>query len=327
MALLAALGVVVIMAFVQRFAVPVAPPQQVELTGKVSPAARAVDPAQLALGPPEPALPRCLCRRADSPLWKDGLPVLSLLPSAGPEDGGRPIEHEEGRYKFDLAVVNNGAAPLRDVHVLLTFARRDQRGARKGITERGLFWEGELGPGRAVKWDVSAKGTEVKVEPGVTAALDDATGAAPPDAFFELTRARYRVVRIHAAMMLAYLRDPRVHEALAVLGAPAPPEQKIIGMIRRAAAEVVACDVTAAGGRLRACVLNAGVTPVRGAVLREVAEGSTDAGAARRWPIGSTLPVHDGIRIDIQLEGPANAESPKTDGEPPAELVVDAKGN
>ena len=50
--------------------------------------------------------------------------------------------------------------------MLLTFARRDRRGERAGITERGLFWEGALGSGRAVKWHVEAPGTEVKIEPG-----------------------------------------------------------------------------------------------------------------------------------------------------------------
>jgi hypothetical protein len=306
---LAAIGAVATIAFLQRFGEPVEPPALPEVA-RVAPAARAIDPARLELGAPEPDLPRCLCQRADSPLWKGGLPILSLLPSAGPEDGGRPMEPMDDRYDFDLAVVNNGAAPLRDVHVLLTFARRNERGERAGITERGLFWEGALRPGRAVKWRVSAPGTEVKVEPGVTGLLDDASGVAPPDAFFELTRARYRTARIHAAMMLAYVRDPRALEALQLLGPPAPTEERTLARIRRAAGEVIACSISAAEGRLRGCVFNGSAAPVRGGALREIPEGETSPTVgARRWAIPATLPVHEGVRIEVPIDqGGAPAE-------------------
>jgi hypothetical protein len=165
-----------------------------------------------------------------------------------------------------------------------------------------------------VKWRVSAPGTEVKVEPGVTARLGDATGVASPDAFFELTRARYRSARIHAAMMLAYLRDPRAAEALRMLGPPAPPEELTLSRVRRAAADVIACGVVAEEGRLRACVLNTGATAARGLSLREVPDGaSSPPDDARRWPIDAVVPVHDGIRIDLPL-GPGAA---------PAELAVE----
>lgn len=307
---LAAAAVVATMALVQRFAVPRAPAPLLEIA-RVAPIARAgaqrwadLDPA--ALAPIEPALPRCLCERADSPLWREGLPRLSLLPSSGPDDAGGAMEPVDGEYEFELAVVNNGAEPLRDVHVLLTFARRED-GRRTGITERGLFREGLLRPGHAVKWHVEAPGTEVKVEPGVVGPLEGA--AAPPEAFFALTRARYRSVRIHAAMMLAYLRDPRAIEALRALGPPPPEEAETLARIRRAAAEVFACAPEAGGGRLRACVFNAGVATRRGATLVEVGE---TGGSLRRWPIEATLPVHEGLQLDLPLEG-----------EPPAELSVE----
>lgn len=306
----AALGVVAAIALLQRFSERGAPLPPVPEVARLAPAARAIDPSAIDLEAADPDLPRCLCQRADSPLWKDGLPVLSLLPSAGPEDGGHPMTPVDGEYDFDLAVVNNGATALRDVRVLLTFARRNARGERAGITERGLFWEGALRPGRAVKWHVSAPGTEVKVEPGVTAPLDDASGVASPDAFFELTRARYRSARIHAAVMLAYLRDPRALEALRLLGPAAPDEERTLARVRRASADVIACGIAGTGDRLRACVFNASAAPVRGAALREVPEGSSEpAEGARRWPIGAVIPVHDGLRLDLPLgEGGAPAE-------------------
>ncbi len=202
--------------------------------------------------------------------------------------------------------MNNSGAPVSDFRVLLTFARRDRRDERAGITERGLFWEGALGPGRAVKWHVEAPGTEVKIEPGVTGLLDGETGVASPDAFFELTRARYRVVRIHAAMMLAWLRDPRARDALLSLLPAASGEEEKLGRIRRATADVVPCSVAVEEGRLRACLFNGGVAPLRGVTLREVAAG--EGGAPRAWPIAATLPVHEGVEVTLPLEGSAAPE-------------------
>ncbi|WP_437629678.1 hypothetical protein [Sorangium sp. So ce854] len=359
-AALAVVGIVATMAFVQRFATPRdLPPAGQPAARGVGQAARGVTAALLARQAREradPAFPHCLCDRADSPLWRGGVPILSVLGATGPDDGAGVIapilvrnrardEDDEagaarrqdgadavdagappadagvprprparGRYDFDLAVVNNSGAPVSDFRVLLTFARRNHRGERAGITERGLFWEGPLGPGRAVKWHVEAPGTEVKIEPGVTGMLDGETGVASPDAFFQLTRARFRVVRIHAAMMLAWLRDPRARDAVVSL-LPAPPlEEAKLGQIRRATADVVPCSVTAAEGRLRACLFNGGVTPVRGVTLREVA--AAEGGTPRAWPIAATLPVHEGVEVSVPLEG----------GEAPDELEVVPQG-
>ncbi|WP_437595568.1 hypothetical protein WMF28_23645 [Sorangium sp. So ce590] len=353
-AALAVVGIVATMAFVQRFAAPRdLPPAERRAARGVGPAARGAAAALLsseARERAEPSFPHCLCDRADSPLWRQGVPILSVLGSTGPDDGagviapilrrnrveddeapaepggtaaepgdagaepgdagrdggGRPPRPARGRYDFELAVVNNSGAPVSDFRVLLTFARRNRRGERAGITERGLFWEGALGPGRAVKWHVEAPGTEVKIEPGVTGLLNGETGVASPDAFFALTRARYRVVRIHAAMMLAWLRDPRARDALLSLLPAASGEEEKLGRIRRATADVVACSVAVEEGRLRACLFNGGVAPLRGVTLREVAAG--EGGAPRAWPIAATLPVHEGVEVTLPLEGSAAPE-------------------
>ncbi|AUX44480.1 hypothetical protein SOCE26_059440 [Sorangium cellulosum] len=359
-AALAVVGIVATMAFVQRFAAPRdAPLGRPQAARGVQPAARGASAALLASElkeRAEPAFPHCLCDRADSPLWKEGVPILSVLGATGPDDGagviapilrqgsaedadGEDADGEEargaeeargegpgdagaepgdagadggarrparGRYDFDLAVVNNSGAPLSDFRVLLTFARRDARGERAGITERGLFWEGALGPGRAVKWHVDAPGTEVKIEPGVTGLLNGETGVASPDAFFQLTRARYRVVRIHAAMMLAWLRDPRAREAILSLMPAAAAEEAKLERIRRATADVIPCSVAAEAGRLRACLFNGGVAPLRGVAVREVAAG--EGRAPRTWPVATTLPVHEGVEVTLPLDGPAPEE-------------------
>ncbi|WP_437720201.1 hypothetical protein [Sorangium sp. So ce861] len=375
-AALAVVGIVATMAFVQRFAAPRdLPPAERQASRGVGPAARGAAAALLASEVrerAEPSFPHCLCERADSPLWQQGVPILSVLGSTGPDDGagviapilrrdraeddeaaaesgesgaepgaaaaepgaaaaepgdagaaagdagsdggGRARRPARGRYDFELAVVNNSGAPVRDFRVLLTFARRNLRGERAGITERGLFWEGALAPGRAVKWHVEAPGTEVKIEPGVTGMLDGETGVASPDAFFQLTRARYRVVRIHAAMMLAWLRDPRARDALVSLLPAASGEEEKLERIRRATADVIPCSVAAEEGRLRACLFNGGVAPLRGVTLREVAAG--EGGAPRAWPIAATLPVHEGVEVTLPLEGSAA----------PAELEVVPQG-
>ncbi|AKT39076.1 hypothetical protein [Chondromyces crocatus] len=306
--------VVATLAFVQRFAIPREPPALLEIARMGSTVqARAnrwaeLDPA--ALEPLEPSLPRCLCERADSLLWRGGVPRLSLHPSSGPDDSDGAIEPDEGEYDFDFAVVNNDAEPLRDVRVVLTFSRRDEGGRRVGITERGLFYEGLLRPGRAVKWHVTAPGTEIKVEPGVVGTLEGEP--APPEAYVALARARSRAVRIHAAAMLAYHRDPRALDALRNLGAPMPAEAEVFARIRRATAEVIPCDVMAQGGRLALCLFNASAVAHRGTTLRELSE--TAGSSARQWELDATLPVHEGLKLDLPLQG-----------ELPPELAVDLR--
>lgn len=355
---LAVVGIVGNMAFVQRFSTPLAAPSAAPEVMRIGGAVRALDTARLVRALrelAEPTLPRCLCQRADSPLWKDGMPVLSLLGSSGPDDGSGVIapaleeERQEGadeaeqgeaggappepapprgHYEIDLAVVNNSASPLHDVRVVLTFARRDRHGERVGITERGLFWEGALGPGRAVKWHVDAPGTEVKIEPSVPGLLEGEIVPAPADVFVGLTRARYRVVRIHAATMLAYLRDPRVHEALLSLGPGASAEELTFARIRRAAADAIPCAIVAEQGRLRACLFNGSSKPIRGATLREIPERA--GAAARSWPVGATLPVHDGVVVTVPLDptlplDPAVPRDARSGGAPPIELAIDPR--
>ncbi len=149
--------IVGVMLFLQRFAAPRPPTPAVDpLLPGLAAAARAVRLDVRAPAEPEP----CVCNRADSPLWKDGIPHLAVLAFHGDDELARDLTPTLDRgghpqYDFDLAVVNDSARPLHDVRVTLTFARRDRSGRRVGAVDRGLFWGGVLAPGGAVKWRVS----------------------------------------------------------------------------------------------------------------------------------------------------------------------------
>jgi hypothetical protein len=337
---LAAAGAVVTMALLATWArtPPPAPePEPPDVAASPSPVATAVpEPAAVAPQGPPRAGPPCTCARADSPLWQDGMPVLRVL--ATPHEGAEA--KKPGKLDLDVAAVNDAARPLRDVRVVLTFARRTSNGRRVGVTDRGLFWGGALAPGQAVKWRVRAPGTEVRIDASVTGTLGEdpalvpgapATAAspppAPPEAFAPLATARLRSVRLHAATMLAYLRDPKAADAARDLGATSPEEAVAIARLGRASAPVVACGLRVEGTDLVACVMNGSTEVAEGLVLREIAapkaaEGdaapAVDAPPGRAWPIAGVVPVHEGARIRVPLEGqPAPVEVEVARGERP----------
>lgn len=299
-ALVAALSVLGI-SFFQRYGKPPEPsalaPHVPLLVPGLGAAIRAPSPADVSPG--EARLPRCVCARAASPLWNDGLPVLEVLLASRPEDGsGRVVPSERRGYDFDLSVVNNGATRLPDVSVLVTFARRDGQNRRVGVTERGLYWGRPLYPGRAIKWNVKAPGTEMRIDAPRLGLLEAGREPATPDAFFELSRARQRVVRIHAAKMLAYHRDPRALDVLTSLGPSTPDEEKVLARITRAARPVIACDLAPSGGALEVCLFNGSLSPQRVVAARTLAEGETPA---QRAPLPVVVPVHDGVRVVVPL--------------------------
>jgi hypothetical protein len=280
-----------------------------------------------ATSPSAPSEP-CLCERAASPLWAGGMPVLAVMTSSRQGEGSEVAPRADARgvmrWDFDVAVVNDSSEPIRDVKVVVTFARRAPDGRRVGVKERGLFWEGDLAPARAVKWRVRGPGTEMRIEADDRGRLGGAVAAAPADAFAELARtARYRVVRVHAAAMLAYLADPRAAELASSLGLGSPADEATVAAIRRASTPVIACDLAAQGpDAIGACLFNAGSSVAR---VTRVSEPSISLGGAasptptgsvpdaRSWPLDRLVPVHEGSRVRLEREGGAAI---------PAELVV-----
>ena len=248
--------------------------------------------------------PRCTCPRAESPLWKEGLPTLSVI--VAPRDGAEEVTpHEDRRgalvYDFDIAAVNDSAKPMKDVRVVVTFARRDRRGERVGATDRGLFAE-EIAPGHAMKWRVRGPGSEMRVDRPPLVMLGDASPPADADAFFGLLSARQPAVRMHAAMMLAYLRDPRARAAAEGMFAPNARAERTRSAIARAASPIFACDLARRGAELHACIVNETSELAPNLMAREVA--SLPGLAALEWPLTVTVPVHDGVRVVLSPTEP-----------------------
>jgi hypothetical protein len=301
---LVAVGAVAAIALFRRFTEPgPAPAPLVALTARAAPAVQRL--AQADLTPKAPVLPSCTCIRADSPLWKEGLPVLSTMMFPRNEDGSgevSPAADRRGvmRYDFDFAVVNNSARAIPEVSVVVTFARRNGEGERAGVTDRGLYWGRPLEPGHSVKWRVRAPGTEMRIDHPLLGALHDpGVEPAPPDAFFKLSSANYRMVRVHAAMMLAYHRDPRAIEAVRALGAASSREEKIFSRILRASSPLFACGLSKAGEEMQVCVFNGSSGPGRITALREVPEDASLNG--RLWTVDASVAVHEGGKIAMPL--------------------------
>ncbi len=103
-------------------------------------------------------------------------------------------------FAYDVVVVNNGAARIRETRVVLTYNRRDEQNRRVGVTDRGLYWGLPLAPGASVKWTTEGPGTEVRIDKSEAGTLEErGIEPAPADAFFALIRKKHHVVRLHAA--------------------------------------------------------------------------------------------------------------------------------
>jgi hypothetical protein len=215
----------------------------------------------LALGDP------CRCERADSLLWADPPPRLSILLLKQRVRAGRgAIEHESVRKRYtdvDVAVVNNGASELDQITLEVLFFTRDAAtGRRTQVDNRPLFYQGPLLGGQAIKWSTDAEGTEVEIQgPALGSLGAEGESAAPSDRFAELLTAHHRPVRLHAAMMLAYLGDPRAREGLLKLReALREDEAPYLDRLLQATSDLRVCrlDVKqdASGANVSGCLFN-----------------------------------------------------------------------
>lgn len=217
----------------------------------------------------------CTCSRADSPLWREPLPRLTPLVLAT-----RRFPHKTHEdIELELAVVNNSDRPLGNISLLVEFFEADQSNVTRlsSVESRTVFFEGPLGAGKAIKWHVEERGTTFKIHPPTSNGLiiDDAIGplgegAASAAAFTDLLHANNRPVRLHAAMMLAYLGDRRARSGVVELGeALRDSETGYLRRLLEATGDLMACQVeVAATGNprmLRACVYNSGTNPASSA--------------------------------------------------------------
>jgi hypothetical protein len=248
-------------------------------------------PAAGALLPGNP----CRCVRSDSLLWANPIPRLSvlLLKQRVRSGRGKPAnESVRKRYTdVDIAVVNNGNSPIEKITLVALFFAKDRGSDRRTqVSSRPLFFEGPLLPGNAVKWSTDAEGTEVEIQAPALGSLGvDGETAAPSDRFAELLEANNRPVRLHAAMMLAFLGDSRAKEGILKLReALREDEAPYLGRLLAAVSDVRVCRLNlrdeAGGHALGGCLFNSSAEPRRdlGVKLRGL-----DAAVLTGDPIGA----------------------------------------
>lgn len=267
-------------------------PPSAQLPAAVAPEPRAPAPPPVE----EEARDTCTCQTPWSPAIPRRVPAISTLSSVVRRSG----DARRPSMLVEVAVVNNGQAPLRDVAGAVTFLAPGPRaGEPPRVTrDRGVFYPGPLAPGAAVKWRVGARGTTYRaaITGADTPLADDAV--APADAFEKLLGAHTRSVRVHGAVMLARTRDPRAERAIEQLREDAREDEgATLDALGRAIAPVFACDLEARGAP-SVCVMNTSdeqVRPRPSLVVRIGAERAVAARVALRGP--QTLPPKTGARF------------------------------
>ncbi|MEP7050667.1 MAG: hypothetical protein ABJB12_09955 [Pseudomonadota bacterium] len=213
----------------------------------------------------------CRCRRSDSLLWQNPIPVLSVMTlSKHARRGREEDERKDKNYlELDIGVVNNSNQPLKNVALLVEFFERDPPPSSKrySTATRPLFFEGPLNPGQAIKWDVEARGTDYEVHNALSADVGvEGESAAPTNLLAELLHAHNRPVRMHGAMLLTFFGDPRAKDAIMELReALREDEAPYLDRLLQAAGDVRVCALKVAeygdARSVHACVFNGSKEP------------------------------------------------------------------
>jgi hypothetical protein len=294
----------------------------------------AIAPAALVSKPSKPSAPAappsgdavrlgepCRCVRSDSALWAEPIPRLSLLVLAQRARKGHG-EDENKRKKYlelELGIVNNSKTDVPEVSLLVEFFERDPPPSNKrySVSTRPLFFEGPLRPAQAIKWSVEAQGVEFEVHnpvPGDVGPFGD--DAAPANLFAELLTANHRPVRLHAAMMLSFLGDPRARDAVLELReALREDEAPYLNRLIQAQAPVKVCKLQVEPARQAgsACLFNSGVEPKKDLGLRvraladEVSHGDPvgqppEVKAESSYHVPGELPPNEGREASFSFD-------------------------
>lgn len=208
----------------------------------------------------------CECKRADSVLWSNGFPKLTTLLIAQSTRQHKDHTHLE----IDLAAINNSSERIPEVNLMVQFYEDQGRTPNK---ERPLHYGSPLAPGQAVKWNIEARGTSFTVHHAKNELVSPPKTYASADDFAALLNANHRPVRLHGAMMLAFLADPRAKGgAVKLQEALRESEQPYLERVLQTQGDSISCDWRASTeGRLRtvsACVYNQSAQPLREQVLR-----------------------------------------------------------
>ena len=269
----------------------------------------------------------CQCVRSDCALWADPIPKLSTLLLS-------KRSHPKGRHtqlQLDIAAVNNTDRPIHELSMMVQFYEQDPPPSLKRypVSNRAVYYEGPLGPGDAVKWSIEARGTEFEILNPIEGDVGPrGEEAAPTNLLAELLDANHRPVRLHGAMMLAFLADPRAREGtLKLRDALREDEAPYLERLLLATADVRTCQLRVnEGGAARsvqACVFNASGEPKPnlGLRLRGLA-GRIDhelpvqppplVATEATWKLAAELPPNAGARVTARLDLTG------TDGKAPA---------
>jgi hypothetical protein len=301
----------------------VAPPPPPAESTAVAARPSTAPPAASAGGPAAVAGASCRCDRADSLLWAEPIPRLGILRFAERVRRGRGADesHRKQYLELEVAVVNNSKDPIDEVSLLVLFYERDPPPSlrRTQVSNRSLFYEGTLAPGQAIKWSVEAEGTEAEIVNSVSGGIGpNGEDAAPTQRLHELLSARNRPVRLHGAMLLAFLGDPRAKEGtLNLREALRDDEAPYLTRLIQALSEVRVCELRVTGGSARrrasACLFNTGKVPqkdlglkIRGLEhgldpMRPLAEPPTVLVEAA-LPIPGELAPDSGRRVSVELD-------------------------
>jgi hypothetical protein len=268
---------------------------------------------------------RCSCRRASSLLWNEPIPRLGVL-LLGSRNTGGPARK---RLEIEIAAVNNGDEDLREIALGIEFFEQDPPPSQRkvSVAHRAVYFEGPLGPGKAIKWSVEARGNSFEVDKPIPGDIgSDGTGAAPLSAIAELLKANHRPVRLHGAMLLGYLGDPRARQAtLELREAMREEEAPYLDRLVRALGDVRTCDldVSRSGPRrtVKACVFNGSAEPQSKLALRvRGLDAKLDPNAPTAKPpaivmeatfaLAGELPPQAGVVTRAELELPGGSGEP-----------------
>lgn len=260
---------------------------------------------------------RCTCTRSSSPLWSAPIPKLGVL-VLGRKLVSGPVRK---RLEIDIAAVNNGDQDLREIAMSMTFYEQDPPPSNKRypVANRAVYFEGPLTPGQAIKWNVEARGTAFEVDRPLHGEIGPAgEGAAPANMVAELLNANHRPVRLHGAMLLGYLGDPRAKEAaLKLKEAMRDDEGPYLDRLVRALSDVKTCDLRVSGDgaerSVEACVFNGSNEPRDRLALRvraldaavnpsEPTEKPPSVVAEATFALGAELAPQAGVTARAKLD-------------------------
>jgi hypothetical protein len=208
----------------------------------------------------------CDCAGAFDPLRGEPLPRVSLIVL-----GSRNyVRSGRTQTEADLAVINNSDRDLYDLASSVEFFDQDPETWSKPtvVSRRPVYHAGPIGPGQAIKWRVDAEGSTFRIRPltrtgtpltGTIGPSGD--GAASPGAIANLLEAHNVPVRLHGAMLLAFLDDPHASGAITTLAKSLGEAEGVyLGRLFDTLGELRTCRVEVVNyptlRRVSACVTN-----------------------------------------------------------------------